>query len=547
MTMKHQHDAHCLGVEGRATRVESLSSGVPTGPVTIAQQFTAGTGMGCKPSSSPEGTTESRPATERESTLSGSVVPPGLFARAGALHHPAMNRWAILDRPFGTLAPAATRRRGSRVKGPGLNLLDDVTPAAALPRLPSTVYRLPPASRRGITLIELLVVVLIIALISAVAIPVMIPALEGRRAREAARAVNVFFSSARTRAMATGRPVGVMIHRQPGRPQAALSLSYVKVPPMWAGDTLDSRVVIQIVDDPAIQNLKHILAQMPECRERFIRVGDQLQLGSQGAFYRILGPDDVTEGPSGSSEPDGYIDRGTTFPDPPDPWIIIRDDLEIDPKRPADRKLTLQKWVELRNFRRPESMQEAAFETILSLPPYANYGMTYQVFRQPHPSAAGGMQMPGSLVLDLEASGVGSETFFSPPPAEPESSIIVLFAANGAVDRVWYSGTGAGQPVTENIFLLIGQSDRVPVSTGQSAFGLPFNANDEAELPNWADLGNLWITINAQSGLVATYENAGIDAASLNTLSTAGQETQRRDAIHAARAFTRSGQNLGGR
>ena len=73
------------------------------------------------------------------------------------------------------------------------------------------------AIRSGLTLVELMVVVVILVILVGVVLPLAQPALKGREIREAARQVNTMFASARARAAATGRPVGVAIIPQAGQ------------------------------------------------------------------------------------------------------------------------------------------------------------------------------------------------------------------------------------------------------------------------------------------------------------------------------------------
>ena len=49
--------------------------------------------------------------------------------------------------------------------------------------------------------------------------------------------------------------------------------------------------------------------------------------------------------------------------------------------------------------------------------------------------------------------------------------------------------------MTESICLLVGRWDRMPASPGGGTLA-------EDGLANWQDLGNVWVTINAQTGLV---------------------------------------------
>ena len=97
-------------------------------------------------------------------------------------------------------------------------------------------------ARRGVTLVELLVVVGIMLLLAAITIPSMQGLTEGRRVREAARAVNVYFGRARSRAIESGRPCGVMFERLERQPNACVVLRQAEVPPPYSGDTWDSVV-----------------------------------------------------------------------------------------------------------------------------------------------------------------------------------------------------------------------------------------------------------------------------------------------------------------
>src|SRR5688572_23259194 len=98
--------------------------------------------------------------------------------------------------------------------------------------------------RPGLTLIELLVAIFIVLLITGIAIPVMTPTVMERRQRETSRALTSYLQAGRTRAIQTGRPVGVTFEPQAGLTAASVSLSYAEVHAPWGGDSLGSRVHI---------------------------------------------------------------------------------------------------------------------------------------------------------------------------------------------------------------------------------------------------------------------------------------------------------------
>ena len=83
-------------------------------------------------------------------------------------------------------------------------------------------------------------------IVMGLAATMMRPDLDGRRAREAARSVNVYLASARNRAMETGRDCGVILHRR--SPRACLpplSIDQVEVPPTFAGQNIGAVVRVQ--------------------------------------------------------------------------------------------------------------------------------------------------------------------------------------------------------------------------------------------------------------------------------------------------------------
>ncbi len=96
------------------------------------------------------------------------------------------------------------------------------------------------AAPRGMTLVELLVVLAIIMMVAAATIPRLKPEMDRARVREAARSIQLYLSSARDQAMATGRSVGVQIERLPAENGCSMSLTQLETPPLYAGDFTNS-------------------------------------------------------------------------------------------------------------------------------------------------------------------------------------------------------------------------------------------------------------------------------------------------------------------
>jgi prepilin-type N-terminal cleavage/methylation domain-containing protein len=341
-------------------------------------------------------------------------------------------------------------------------------------------------SGRGVTLVELLVVISIVVLLAAIAIPALRPTLEGQRIREASRMINVYFGSARNRAIETGRTCGVILRRFEGQPECAMVLEQAEVPPPYAGDTLDATATVAIDTSdfwadgsPEVEAVLTDFTPGPD----LVHVGDLIQFNHQGPFYEIMGPH-----ASGST-------------------VVNSNSLELWTDRSQGQMLP---W--------PNA-------------PGSSAPLPYEIIRQPEKSAVAPLQLPAGTVVDLQFSGTdnpavipqlgwaGTDATIS-GALEP---VIVMFSPNGSVDRVIYYEPNASPPpdyvrrelhLTEPIFLLVGRRENVGVA---------------AEQPNWQDLTNRWVTLSPETGLVTTAEVAS--EASLD----------------ASREFARQGQNMGGR
>jgi hypothetical protein len=193
------------------------------------------------------------------------------------------------------------------------------------------------------------------------------------------------------------------------------------------------------------------------------------------------------------------------------------------------------------------------------LPLCPTSGLPFQIIRAPVKLAAGGIQLPGPTVIDLNFSGFdqGDAIGISPwvsaygfqplwPPAgidpstlsqnncpfyvnnQPHddfSSVIITFQPSGAIDAVWcwVNSTSVVAPHSNPIpfpvrpltpvHLLVGRREVLPLPFSPPApYGPPTNTNPNADpnfkpYLNWQDLGTFWVSINQQTGLVTTVEN----------------------------------------
>lgn len=173
-------------------------------------------------------------------------------------------------------------------------------------------------------------------------------------------------------------------------------------------------------------------------------------------------------------------------------------------------------------------------ETVPSnqLPGYINSTrptMPYQLIRQPIRSAASPLQLPESMVIDLSASGVGGDVFTQGGP------VVVTFNSTGSVHSLSVNG-GAPYKPTSPIFFLVGQRAKLT--------GMSYTANmDQATAVktfNFRDLGNIWVSINPQSGLVTSSPMA------LVTPTNPPPANPFQADVATSRALARDAQTLGG-
>jgi prepilin-type N-terminal cleavage/methylation domain-containing protein len=398
-----------------------------------------------------------------------------------------------------------------------------------------TVHRPLTTDHDGFTLVELLVVIAIISAVTIATIPLLLPALDSRRIREAARMVSTHFASAQSEALATGRSVGVWIERLSSEPTAAMDLFLCEVPPPYAGDAISSTVTIKI-DTNGVAYFVFNAVDATAVAPSFLRPGDQIRFGYRGAWYRLPG---MTGQPSaGRTIASNQVQtlQNVTYLDPQnntrtspigyefEPVDGSNDDTSVSPPKPRYRYLP------------PAAVSATGWTT------------PFQIYRQPVKSASSPMQMPGGAVLDLAFSGLSTDTFQDELPTSPTNlqtafpadkrPLIFTFGKTGALDSIYIMGQQ--YPLTDPIYFLIGKREKLPPQNYVNTDPI----ETQSDKHNFRDLENIWISINPKTGLVTTAEVAQVDDTSI----TAGTQAQMLSkAIPAARQFATSAQSMGGR
>jgi type II secretory pathway pseudopilin PulG len=377
-------------------------------------------------------------------------------------------------------------------------------------------------SVRGVTLLELLVVIGIILAITAAVIPVMAPAMAGRRLREASRGVNTFISSARNKALATGRSVGVAFERLEAEAQASTVLTLVEAPPPWSGDNVESKMLVRsngrIVGFSTASEIGWQIAK--------VRPGDIIKFNFRNTAYRLVGPTDPF-----AAEPTDM-----------NPWLFVHDDPRMSNVAPRIGQANP------------------------SLPPTE---LPFQITRAPalnstFRSAAASYQLPVGTVVDLSVSGSDDIPTYgrfgrvelNDVAAVKSRPVMILFGPNGSLERVTYETVDSSNTPTLVSFrptaalqFLVGRRDGVGIGP-DTVQNTPVD-----ELPNWRDLDNFWISIYPQSGLIISNPNAQIDPTFSVRSSTVDpppndatvDPNKLENGLGQARAFARQGQSMGGR
>lgn len=261
------------------------------------------------------------------------------------------------------------------------------------------------------TLVELLVVISIMLLLVAIAIPVMRPAMESRQIREAARSVNVFFSTARSAAVEAGRPIGVEIARDANLTLAGTTLYQIEVPPPYTGDFSNSTLIAAPTVNPGESQITFQLAEDP-VTDGLVQKGDVLKLNYKGHTWTITAI------------------SGNT-------WTFT--------------------------------------SATAANPPNTNgSSVPFQILRQPTRSSAQPLRLPNSVVIDLQSSGTTS-TLFSDTNNSVVPVRIMFGPNGGVYRLSAHTILPAGSlvRVVEPIYLTVGKRERVCIWDGVTPWSPP--------------------------------------------------------------------------
>ena len=340
--------------------------------------------------------------------------------------------------------------------------------------------------------------------------------MDSRRAREAARAINVYISSARNQAIATRKYCGVAL--MPMMNIAAsttatttvapcvATLQQLEVPAPYAGDYANATLNVQSVGGGWLNAT--IPAGASPISPGLVHIGDRMQFNNQGPW--------VTVGTTGVNgvPPYSLYTSGSTVGQV-SPW-----------NSPTAATFCIQRMPNLSNV----SGSTVAAALIAS--------------------DVAPLQLPAGAVIDLSGSWFGDATntavySINGSPAFPSGTIVdpnnpppldtsqytppvyvglyIMFSPSGAVDSLYcafYATTTTGVltcyasqslPISRSIYLLVGRPDYARNLGQQTTLNAQGGGTRTATMQNWLDPSNIWVVINPQTGVVTTAPVLAID------------------------------------
>ena len=173
------------------------------------------------------------------------------------------------------------------------------------------------------------------------------------------------------------------------------------------------------------------------------------------------------------------------------------------------------------------------------------------------------------MAIDLEGSGFGDGTRLHQPVGvggpNNTNDVIVMFTPEGTIAESYFNAAGLGTNANivrklgaSSLFLLVGLRENIPAPETDFYSGSLSSEGEKTAAKaklNWLSGDSSWLVVGAQTGTVATAENAFVDPSSFASaaLPAAGmaRETElalrRYREIIAAREFARQSAGMGGR
>ena len=335
--------------------------------------------------------------------------------------------------------------------------------------------------RRAFTLVEILVVFLVISILAAIALPIAKNMIADQHASRTARGITSYMDRIRNRAIAEGRPMGVLIERFAtigngyGRAHSVRLRTMMGMPP-YSGDSSNSTASLQIDGisvhfTPSENQLLTLSASM---------IADPGMAGDVDDLRAPVRTGDFIELPGGRLVPFAIVFRGLTEPD------ITPVVIQLDLQEPNSGS---------------ETFPSASTSLLIS-----PRSVPYKIHRRPAVSSAAPFDLPKGMAIDLNYSGLGtSGNQFAPDITNltiPAYNIAIIFGADGKVISASQTSDGIGPPPIGQLFFCIGETDGVRIDNLFSV--------ERRSLANLLNPDSIWLMINPGTGRVVTAPFAAV-------------------------------------
>lgn len=370
------------------------------------------------------------------------------------------------------------------------------------------------SSSRGFTLVELLVVLVIFLILVAIALPIAKGLISDQKGTRTAQNVEAFLSSARSRAIAEGRIVGVRFERLATTNYArstCLRLRQLVGVPAYSGDAADAVATLMYIPpsplpapllpaSPNRQVINTATFSSADCPLLYLSsqiLNDKISPTEYDASNDHLAPiqeGDLLELPGGRS-------------------FTIRS-IKLDLAFPGDPTRSERGIRELVGNEVPVTFDPFEFQTVGGANSVSRFPVTlvgpvsprpvkFRIHRSPVLSTNNVLSLPQGMAIDLNYSGIGVVgSDFAPPLAGSVRAVDILFNANGSVTQVIYDSSNNRIYPTGLIYFCVGEIDGV-ASLATGALDNPFS-QDKLLTTNIMNTDSLWVVINPASGRVTT-------------------------------------------
>lgn len=341
--------------------------------------------------------------------------------------------------------------------------------------------------RNAVTLVELLVVMAVVVLLAGLVLPSVRTLLKDQRTSQSARVVQGFIESARARAIASNRPVAVILERLGDLDSDSVGLhtctqlSLGEVFPPYEGDWAGATGTLMDATGDGYADSFDIPMAQAATLSSIASVGDLIEFGMHKVTFRITAI--TTAG----------TNVRVSFLNPP-------------------------------QYTSGKGKLVYSSEQRLPTKGGATENLRFRIYRKPTKTLAGSVVLPRGTCIDLAWSGLGTtgldfrtstnQIASQNSTIAAKRSVFIVFNGSGSVDLVYefQQNTGGSAIVPAPtvlglIHLLIGRTDQIDLAA--SSTGVPDREDVKA---NVADTANNWVSINGFSGRVYSSDIAPPDS-----------------------------------